>query len=366
MPSFVPDLPGTYVAQLIVNDGTLDSDADTVTITTAVPPNRAPLADAGPDADGAAGRGRSAGWQRLERSGWRCALVSLVARHPARWQHGGAHRGRHRGPDLRGRSRRHLRCPTNCARRAGGQRTRHRDVLHRELDAGGRRRGDRTVARQTTVQLDGSGSSDADGGALLYSWSLLSQPVGSTATLSNTAIVNPTFVADADGVYVAQLIVSDGSLVSAPDTVAITAAPGADLAVALLSAPTTQPPGTALNWVVGPPASGRPRRRTSRCTRRCRRATPCWASIHPGTASTPRRPASGRSRPCLPARLMRLVIRRDHQPHRAIRPDRAVTNSSAPDPVTGNNTASAIVTPNRNADLRRFLHQFRSRDQESG
>ncbi len=40
------DLPGNYVVQLIVNDGTVDSAPDTVTIST---DNSAPVADAGPD-----------------------------------------------------------------------------------------------------------------------------------------------------------------------------------------------------------------------------------------------------------------------------------------------------------------------------
>src|SRR5439155_1350754 len=47
-PTFVPDLIGTYVAQLIVNDGTIDSQADTAVVTVN-PPNRAPSVDAGPD-----------------------------------------------------------------------------------------------------------------------------------------------------------------------------------------------------------------------------------------------------------------------------------------------------------------------------
>ena len=46
MPSFVVDRPGTYVAQLIVNDGTVNSAPDTVTISTL---NSAPVANAGPD-----------------------------------------------------------------------------------------------------------------------------------------------------------------------------------------------------------------------------------------------------------------------------------------------------------------------------
>lgn len=44
-PSFVVDRPGTYVAQLVVNDGQADSDADTVLVSTL---NSAPVANAGP------------------------------------------------------------------------------------------------------------------------------------------------------------------------------------------------------------------------------------------------------------------------------------------------------------------------------
>ena len=45
-PSFTPDLPGTYLLQLIVNDGHVDSAPGTVLITVNPPP---PVADAGPD-----------------------------------------------------------------------------------------------------------------------------------------------------------------------------------------------------------------------------------------------------------------------------------------------------------------------------
>lgn len=45
-PQFIPDVPGTYVAQLIVNDGQLDSLPDTVAVSTM---NAKPIADAGDD-----------------------------------------------------------------------------------------------------------------------------------------------------------------------------------------------------------------------------------------------------------------------------------------------------------------------------
>ena len=74
-----------------------------------------------------------------------------------------------------------------------------------------------------TVQLDGSGSSDPENNTLTYSWTLDSVPAGSSATLSDSTIVNPTFDADMDGDYVATLVVNDGTSDSDPDSVTITA-----------------------------------------------------------------------------------------------------------------------------------------------
>lgn len=74
-----------------------------------------------------------------------------------------------------------------------------------------------------TVALDGSNSSDADGDALTYFWSLTYQPLDSSATLSDSSLVNPTFEADTDGRYVVELIVNDGMVDSAADTVTIIA-----------------------------------------------------------------------------------------------------------------------------------------------
>jgi hypothetical protein len=72
-----------------------------------------------------------------------------------------------------------------------------------------------------TVTLDGSGSSDADGDALTFAWSFFSVPAGSAAMLSDTTAEMPTFVIDLPGTYVVELIVNDGTVSSAPDTVAI-------------------------------------------------------------------------------------------------------------------------------------------------
>ena len=80
---------------------------------------------------------------------------------------------------------------------------------------------DQTLTVGATVSLDGSGSNDVDGDILTYAWSLTTKPAGSTAVLSDTTAKKPTFVADLVGIYTAQLIVNDGLLNSAADTVNI-------------------------------------------------------------------------------------------------------------------------------------------------
>ena len=66
-----------------------------------------------------------------------------------------------------------------------------------------------TVDAGTQVVLDGSASSDPDGDALSYSWSL-DTPSGSNASLSDPSAEKPTFTPDVGGDYVAGLEVSDG------------------------------------------------------------------------------------------------------------------------------------------------------------
>lgn len=132
-PSFTPDVPGEYVVQLVVNDGQIDSPADTVVVTaTSANTNSAPVADAGVD---------------------------------------------------------------------------------------------RNVSVQSPVQLDGSGSSDADANALTYQWTLISRPSGSSATLSGANTLTPSFTADVVGFYTIELTVNDGQVDSTPDRVVITASP---------------------------------------------------------------------------------------------------------------------------------------------
>ncbi len=81
-----------------------------------------------------------------------------------------------------------------------------------------------TVAAGSTVQLDGSASSDQYSGGLTYGWQQLSGPA---VTLSSASAVQPTFVAPAAaGTLTFSLQVADGSSVSAADTVTIVVGDG--------------------------------------------------------------------------------------------------------------------------------------------
>jgi hypothetical protein len=99
---------------------------------------------------------------------------------------------------------------------------------------------DRTAFVGDTVTLDGSKSSDVDGDPLAFSWSIVDAPAGSAAALDDPEAILPSFTVDVAGTYEIELVVSDASDDSAPDTVFVTtlnSAPiadaGPDQAVAL-------------------------------------------------------------------------------------------------------------------------------------
>ncbi len=78
---------------------------------------------------------------------------------------------------------------------------------------------DQTAAVGATITLDGSGSTDVDGDALSFAWTVLSKPQGSAAAPSDAGAVQPEISLDQAGDYTIQLVVNDGQLDSAPATV---------------------------------------------------------------------------------------------------------------------------------------------------
>lgn len=83
---------------------------------------------------------------------------------------------------------------------------------------------DRTTLPGTPVLLDGSGSTDANGDVLYYTWFPTRSPAGSAPALSDPHSVQTNFTADAVGIYDISLVVTDGKAGSVPDTVRVTVA----------------------------------------------------------------------------------------------------------------------------------------------
>ncbi len=81
---------------------------------------------------------------------------------------------------------------------------------------------DRSALLDQLIDLDGSLSSDAEGDALTYNWSIISQPNGGSAALTGETSSTPSFQMSAFGDYVVQLIVNDGFQDSVPDSLIIT------------------------------------------------------------------------------------------------------------------------------------------------
>lgn len=74
-----------------------------------------------------------------------------------------------------------------------------------------------------TADLNAGGSSDSDGDTLSYLWTLESAPTGSAAALSSTNTLDSSLTTDLVGDYVVSLVVDDGTIDSATDTITITA-----------------------------------------------------------------------------------------------------------------------------------------------
>jgi MYXO-CTERM domain-containing protein len=66
-----------------------------------------------------------------------------------------------------------------------------------------------------TVELNGTGSTDADGDALTYAWTQLAGP---DVTLQDASGPTPRFEVALSGTYTFELVVSDAFESSAPDT----------------------------------------------------------------------------------------------------------------------------------------------------
>ena len=71
------------------------------------------------------------------------------------------------------------------------------------------------------LELDGTASHDEDGDPLLFQWSVVELPAGSSPELMGQNTATPAFRTNMTGNYAVQLIVSDGKISSIPDIVSI-------------------------------------------------------------------------------------------------------------------------------------------------
>lgn len=229
-PTLTPDVAGTYVATLVVNDGKVSSTAAATTLTAAAA-NSAPVANAGVNQNVTTGSTVTlSGTGSTDANGdtltYRWSMASVPSTSSAALSSSTAA------------------APTFTADVSGtyvvnlivndgkvdssnvGAVTVTASAANSApvANAGSNQTVTRTGSPAVvTVTLDGTASTDANGDALTYLWAITTKPASSTASLSSTTASSPTFVADVAGVYVATLVVNDGKVSSAVATVAITA-----------------------------------------------------------------------------------------------------------------------------------------------
>ena len=224
MLSFTPDAPGNYVLQLVANDGYSDSLPSQVTITSA---NLPPIAEAGPDQsitlDGSTVQ--LDGSQSYDPDGDTFTYAWSFTNKPAN-------------------STAAFSDPTNPKPTfvADVHSTTNYTAQLIVTDQWGLPSTPSTVnigfneiapvanaglaqstVVGTTVTLNGSASSDANGDPLTYAWSVAVAPVGSKAKPISSTLLNPTFTPDVPGTYQLQLFVNDGFVNSPAATVSVTA-----------------------------------------------------------------------------------------------------------------------------------------------
>ncbi|RJP26743.1 MAG: hypothetical protein C4520_00430 [Candidatus Abyssobacteria bacterium SURF_5] len=232
-PEIFIDAFGDYIVDLIVSDGHCESAIDSVVISTI---NSCPAADAGPDTsvvvggtaflDGSAssdpdGDTLSYSWSLFKKPEGSAAVLDIQGDGSASFT-----------VDKVGEYHVEL-CVSD------GLCTSQPDLvvistqnLPPVADAGG----DQETTVGSALELDGASSYDPDGDPLFYSWCVLKNPASYPAesllmmTESDTGpiLVDPTsptpiLLAETEGQYVVQLVVSDGISDSEPDTCVVTA-----------------------------------------------------------------------------------------------------------------------------------------------
>lgn len=225
--NFTPDVAGSYVVQLIVNDGKMDSRPVTYTLTAngPAPANRAPIANAGMNQSVTVGAKVT-----LNGSG-----SSDPDNNPITYVWTMTGKPTNSAANLSNSS---IVNPSFTADLAGdytiqlvvndGKLNSAISTVTVKASIGNRAPianagTGQTVTVGTQITLNGSGSSDPDGNTITYAWTISNKPSTSTATLTGPNTVNPKITLTVAGTYTFQLIVNDGALNSAPASVSFIA-----------------------------------------------------------------------------------------------------------------------------------------------
>ena len=223
-PTFVADLDGSYTLSLTVNDGQVNSSADTVTVTAQTAnTNQAPSAAAGSDQnvtvgasvnlDGSAstdadGDSLSYSWvfnsvpngSNASLNGADTATPSFIA-------------------DVAGNYVVALVVNDGQTNSSTDTVTITAQAVENNTQPSANAGNDKILFTGNSITLDGSNSSDSDDDDLSYNWTLSEKPAASTATITNADSVNASFTPDVEGTYVVSLVVNDGQQDSTADEV---------------------------------------------------------------------------------------------------------------------------------------------------
>ena len=215
-PKFTADLAGNYVLSLVVNDGKKDSAVTSVSVT-ATTANAAPVANAGSNQNVTIGAtvtldGTASSDANNDSLTYKWTLQSKPSNSSATLSSLTSAKPTFKA-DLAG---------TYVATLVVSDGKANSDVAVVSVLASvanslpvAKAGANQNVVVGTSVTLDGTASTDANGDTLVYKWSLLYKPTGSLASLASASSSKPTFTADTVGTFVVSLIVNDGQADSA-------------------------------------------------------------------------------------------------------------------------------------------------------